>query len=168
MLCASCWSWRLARLTRKSKQQGMLGSAPKGSAAGRGAGTGRPERSCKSSGCVDSAAVVEGACLSLRSPRAQGMHGTFSWTRLALLLCCLLQSYSSASASPAAPAPDPALHVQQASAEHAEDGEAVDALAFFVIALLLGIFSTHMLSWTRVPYTALLLVRIRQLLSQSG
>ena len=96
------------------------------------------------------------------------MHGFFSWTWLALLLCCVLHICNPAVASPAAPAPDPALQATQGSAEHAEDGEAVDALAFFVIALLLGIFSTHMLSWTRVPYTALLLVRSCQLLLKFG
>lgn len=34
----------------------------------------------------------------------------------------------------------------------------VDAVAFFVVVLVLGVFTSHMLAFTRLPYTALLLV----------
>ena len=112
-------------------------------------------RGCLSCGVIQVAGNVQACSNSL----AQGMHGNFSWTWLALLLCCVVQDCIPATASSAAPAPALAQHDAQTSAGHAEDGEAVDALAFFVIALLLGIFTTHLLSWTRVPYTALLLVR---------
>ena len=82
------------------------------------------------------------------------MHGTSQTAQLALLLFCTLRPGVHAG-SPAAP---PAADSAPAPAP-SEDGEAVDAVAFFVLALLLGIFSTHLLAWTRVPYTALLLVR---------
>ena len=39
---------------------------------------------------------------------------------------------------------------------------ATDALFFFAFMLLIGIFTVHVLAFTRVPYTALLLVSLRK------
>lgn len=36
----------------------------------------------------------------------------------------------------------------------------VDVLSFLVLALVLGVLTLHLLAFTKVPYTALLLVRI--------
>ncbi len=83
------------------------------------------------------------------------MHGINQRCRLVLLFCFFLCACAPAAAS--APPGDGSSAEAPASAA-AEEVEAVDALAFFVLALLLGIFSTHLLSWTRVPYTAMLLV----------
>ncbi len=81
------------------------------------------------------------------------MHGINPRCRLVLLFCFFLHACAPAAAS--APPGDGSSAEAPSSAEEVE---AVDALAFFVLALLLGIFSTHLLSWTRVPYTAMLLV----------
>ncbi len=81
------------------------------------------------------------------------MHGIKPRCRLVLLFCLFLHACTPAAAT--APPGDGSSAEAPASAEEVE---AVDALAFFVLALLLGIFSTHLLSWTRVPYTAMLLV----------
>lgn len=51
-------------------------------------------------------------------------------------------------------------HQQPASAQGHSQGSAVDALAFMVVTLLIGIFTLHLLApITHLPYTALLLVR---------
>ena len=42
---------------------------------------------------------------------------------------------------------------------HNQEGNSTDALLFVTVALFLGIFSRSFLKWTRLPYTALLLVR---------
>ena len=85
----------------------------------------------------------------------QGMHGTKPSCRLVLLFCLCLHVCSPAAASAS---PGNGSSAEAPASAAAEEVEAVDALAFFVLALLLGIFSTHLLSWTRVPYTAMLLV----------
>ncbi len=43
---------------------------------------------------------------------------------------------------------------------HNQEGNSTDALLFVTVALFLGIFSRSFLRWTRLPYTALLLVRL--------
>ena len=48
----------------------------------------------------------------------------------------------------------------RAGAEH--NTAATDALFFFAFMLLIGIFTVHVLAFTRVPYTALLLVSLRK------
>ena len=54
--------------------------------------------------------------------------------------------------SAAAPAP-----VSSAS----EEGDGgVDVLAFFVVALVIGVATYHVLAVTKIPYTALLIVRL--------
>ena len=67
-----------------------------------------------------------------------------------------------ATAAAAAPAGGGGAHNESqapASMSHAESGRvATDALFFFAVALLIGVFTVHVLNFTRVPYTALLLV----------
>ena len=53
--------------------------------------------------------------------------------------------------STAAPAP-----VSSASVEDGSGG--VDVLAFFVVALVIGVATYHVLAVTKIPYTALLIV----------
>ena len=55
--------------------------------------------------------------------------------------------------SAAAPAP-----VTSASSEEGNGG--VDVLAFFVVALVIGVATYHVLAVTKIPYTALLIVRL--------
>ena len=45
-----------------------------------------------------------------------------------------------------------------AADEDSEDTESVAVLSFFIVAIVIGIFTFHLLAFTRVPYTALLLV----------
>ena len=47
----------------------------------------------------------------------------------------------------------------EAGQHDAAPASAVAVLAFFVVALVIGVFTVHTLAFTRVPYTALLLVR---------
>ena len=39
-----------------------------------------------------------------------------------------------------------------------EEASGVDILSFFVLAILMGVVCLHLLAWTKIPYTALLLV----------
>lgn len=75
-------------------------------------------------------------------------------------IALVLGALEGASASPAAAGPQPpAMHVEppQAEASHA-----VDAVAFIVITMVIGVFTLQVMTpITRVPYTALLLVRPR-------
>jgi hypothetical protein len=43
---------------------------------------------------------------------------------------------------------------------HEEEKKPVDVLSLFVIALLIGVFTHHALKFTKIPYTALLMVRL--------
>ena len=43
-----------------------------------------------------------------------------------------------------------------------QEASGVDVLSFFVVAILMGVVCLHLLSWTRIPYTALLLVSLAQ------
>lgn len=45
-----------------------------------------------------------------------------------------------------------------AAAQSAGSLEPVDVLSFFIFTVVLGIFTLHVLAFTRVPYTAILLV----------
>ena len=76
----------------------------------------------------------------------------------ALLVVALLLGAlggAKASASPAAVESQPPDAAAQAQSSHA-----VDAIAFMVITMVIGVFTLHMLTpVTHVPYTALLLVR---------
>ena len=73
---------------------------------------------------------------------------------VAILLCActLLNCANLASCAEGAAAPS----AQEGSEEGSEAG--VDVLAFFVIVLVIGIATYHVLAVTRIPYTALLIV----------
>lgn len=42
-----------------------------------------------------------------------------------------------------------------------------DAITFLVVAMVLGVFTYHLLSFTRIPYTVLLMVRRCSLISRA-
>lgn len=48
------------------------------------------------------------------------------------------------------------------SSEQAVHAVPVDAVAFFVVVLFLGVFTNHVLTFTKLPYTAWLLVGSNQ------
>lgn len=48
--------------------------------------------------------------------------------------------------------------------EATHQGEPTDAIVFVVITMVVGVFTLHLLSFTKIPYTALLLVRSSLLL----
>lgn len=74
------------------------------------------------------------------------------WRFVALLYMCLAGWCVGETLSPSAEAADHA-NVE----EHAEGG--VDELTFFVVVLVIGVATYHVLVVTRVPYTAMLIVR---------
>ena len=76
----------------------------------------------------------------------------------------LAEQHSAATTSPLTPT-TPATRSSDTGAARAgadHNTAATDALFFFAFMLLIGIFTVHVLSFTRVPYTALLLVRKRE------
>ena len=77
-----------------------------------------------------------------------------------LLLGVLLSGYLSdtRAASQNAPSPEPAQNVGSNSGVSESHHGPTDAIVFLVVALLLGVFTQHVLQFTRIPYTNLLLV----------
>lgn len=76
----------------------------------------------------------------------------------------LAEQHSATTTSPLTPT-TPATRSSDTGAARAgadHNTAATDALFFFAFMLLIGIFTVHVLSFTRVPYTALLLVRKRE------
>ena len=78
-----------------------------------------------------------------------------------LLLCVLLSGYlfGIRAASQSAPSPEPSQNVGSSDGASASHHGPTDALVFLVVALLLGVFTHHVLPFTRIPYTNLLLVK---------
>ena len=65
-----------------------------------------------------------------------------------------------ASAAPAeAPSPQVSESVGDNGGGHQSHQGPTDAIAFLVVAMVLGVFTHHLLSFTRTPYTVLLMVR---------
>ena len=75
---------------------------------------------------------------------------------VAVLLSGLLSDTRAASQN--APSPEPAQSVGSESGVSGSHRGPTDALVFLVVALLLGVFTQHVLPFTRIPYTNLLLV----------
>lgn len=83
-----------------------------------------------------------------------------------LLLCVLLSGYLSGTraASQSTPSPEPSQNVGSSDGSSESHHGPTDALVFLVVALLLGVFTHHVLPFTRIPYTNLLLVEPNLLL----
>ena len=58
------------------------------------------------------------------------------------------------------PSPQPVQNVGSKDGHDQGHQGPTDAIVFLVVALLLGVFTHHVLSFTRIPYTNLLLVRL--------
>lgn len=70
-----------------------------------------------------------------------------------------IASESASPTSEASQASSPAhAPAHEAGPEEGEERKPVDVLSLFVIALLIGVFTHHVLKFTRLPYTALLMV----------
>jgi len=79
--------------------------------------------------------------------------------RVVLLACvlvgvCLTGTHA---ASQGAQSPEPSQTVGSKSDTHPGP---TDAIVFLVVAMLLGVFTQHVLGFTRIPYTNLLLVKL--------
>jgi hypothetical protein len=75
----------------------------------------------------------------------------------ALIALSMFQVAMGASTEPALALPPQQAAVHQEQAGHS--GAPTDALVFLVITMIIGVFTLHLLSFTRVPYTCMLLVR---------
>jgi len=79
--------------------------------------------------------------------------------RVVLLACVLVGARLTGThaASQNAQSPEPSQTVGSKSDMHPGP---TDAIVFLVVAMLLGVFTQHVLGFTRIPYTNLLLVKL--------